>query len=64
MEYRDFKCLISEIRKLKYKCNVRENNFLTSIERYDFISDKQMTWLRQIYQKAAGGSVYERRKII
>jgi len=64
MKTSDAQKVIAEIEKLNPKLNDYEKGFIESIRNNSWITNKQSMVLMQIYGKAAGGGVYQRRQYI
>ena len=64
MMIKDAKILIAEIQKLNPKLNEWEQGFIKSIADCLCISNKQSQCLMNIYGKATGGGVYQKRQYV
>ena len=68
MTVKDALTLVNEIRKLSPNLNTIEGQFVAAVEvmcaKNLRLSRKQGDWLTRIYQRAAGGGIYQRKQFI
>jgi len=59
---KDAQILINAIATSKYKLNSWEQQFMQSIKQRDSLTSGQSIKLQEIYSKAYGGGIYEKRE--